>query len=143
MPAGIGTALSPRPNAPDPAPGPGQDESVRVLLSVSRSLALVFAILAGILFLVFLAFTLLDVVLGRGAGDLISAVYCLASAAVNFVIWRELPRLEQLAASRQYGQLRDQLLIWAVLGIIFFVVVGVLLLIAWVKVEVLATPKTA
>jgi len=121
----------------------GTDESLAPLLSAARSLALVLAILAGLLFLIFLAFTVLDVVFGRGAGDLITAVYCLASAAVNFVIWREMPRLEQLAAAREYRALRDHLLIWAVLGVIFFVVVGVLLLIAWVKVEMLATPRPA
>jgi hypothetical protein len=122
---------------------PASDESVGALLSASRSLALVLALLAGLLFLIFLAFTVLDVVFGRGAGDLITAVYCLVSAAVNLVIWREMPRLEQLAAARQYAALRDHLLIWAVLGIIFFVVVGVLLLLAWIKVELLATPPPA
>jgi hypothetical protein len=131
---------SPAPSAGSPPPGgPPPDESIRALLSISRSLALVFAILAGLLFLLFLAFTVLDVVFGRGAGDLVTAVYCLASAAVNFVLWREIPRLELLAAARQYAALREHLLIWAVLGVIFFVVVGVLLLIAWVRAELLAT----
>jgi hypothetical protein len=119
------------------------DESIRVLLSVARSLGLVLALLAGLLFLLLLAFTVLDVVFGRGAGDLLAAVYCLASAAVNFVIWREMPRLEQLAAARRYAELREHLLIWAILGIVFFVVVGVLLLVAWVKAELLTPPPTA
>jgi len=125
------------------SPTPAPDESIRALLSVSRSLALVFAILAGLLFLLFLAFTVLDVVFGRGAGDLITSVYCLVSAAVNFVLWREIPPLEHLAANRQYAALRSHLLVWAVLGIIFFVVVGVLLLVAWVRAELLATTPPA
>ena len=122
---------------------PASDESVGALLSASRTLALVLALLAGFLFLLFLAFTVLDIVFGRGSGDLFTAVYCLVSAAVNFVIWREVPRLQSLAEARQYGTLRDHLLIWAVLGIVFFVVVGVLLLLAWVKVELLAAPPSA
>ena len=126
--------------SPPPAETP-PDESVRVLLSVARSLALLFAILAGLLFLVFLAFGLLAAVLGRGPVDLLAAVYSLVSAAVNFVLWREIPPLEQLAASRQYGALRERLLIWGVLGLVFFVVVGVLLLVAWVKVELLTGPR--
>jgi len=115
------------------------DDSMGALLSASRSLALVLSILAGLLFLIFLGLTVLDVVLGRGAGALFLSVYCVASAAVNFVIWREMPALERLAAAREYAVLRQHLLIWAVLGLIFFVVVGVLLLIAWLKAELLAT----
>jgi len=127
---------------PPPPPAPA-DDSVRSLLSVARSLALLFAVLAGLLFLVFLAFAVLDLVLGRGAGDIVWAVYSLASAAVNYVLWREIPRLEQLAASRQYAALREQTIIWAVLGILFFVVVGVLLLVVWMKVELQSTSTPA
>ncbi len=126
-----------------PAAGATSDESVRALLSISRSLALVLALLAGLLFLLLLAFTVLDVVFGRGAGDLVGAVYCLASAAVNFLLWREIPGLERLAAAREYVQLRDRLLIWAILGVLFFVVVGVLLLIAWLRIEIRGSSTTA
>lgn len=130
-------AGGPAPTAPLP------DESVRVLLSASRSLALVFAIVAGVLFLLLLALTVVDAVLGRGVGYLVAAVYCLASAAVDFVIWREVPRLEQLAAQRQYTELRGPLLIWAILGLVFFVVVGVLLLVAWLRSEMLSAPRAS
>lgn len=126
------------PAAPPPPPGP-PDDTVRSLLSVARSVALLFALLAGLLFLVFLAFAVLDLVLGRGAGDIVWAVYSLASAVVNYVLWREIPRLEQLAATHQYRALREQTVIWAVLGIIFFVLVGVLLLLVWMKVELQST----
>lgn len=140
------SALSPPasdpPVAPAPAPPPAPsaaaapaDDSLRSLLGIGRSLALLFALLAGLLFLVFLAFALLDVLLGYGAGDLVAAVYCLVSAVVNFVIWRELPALEKLAGDGQYAALRERLLVWAVLGIVFFFVVGVVLLVAWIKVE--------
>ena len=123
--------------------GPPPDESVRVVLAVSRTLALVFAIVAGLLFLVFLAFAIFDLILGRGAGNVVLAVYCLASAAVSFVLWREIPGLERLATARQYAALRDQILVWAILGIVFFVVVGVLLLVVWIKAEMLAHPASA
>lgn len=123
-----------------PASGPGApDESLRALLSISRTLALLFAVLAGLLFLVFLAFAFLDLVLGRGPGDVVSAVYCLASAAVNYVLWREIPALERLAEARQYAALRDRTIVWAVLGLVFFVLVGVLLLVVWLKSELLAS----
>jgi len=122
-----------------PAP---PDSSLNALLSASRTLAMLFAAVAGLLFLVFLAFAILDLVLGRGAGNVVLAVYCLASAAVNFVLWREIPPLEALASSGEFTLLRDRLLIWAILGLVFFVVVGVLLLVAWVKAESLANPRS-
>jgi len=136
-------AASSYPPTPAASPPPNPDESIRVLLSVGRSLALIFAILAGLLFLVLLALTILDAVLGRGIGDLVAAIYCLASAAVDFVIWRELPRLERMAAERQYTELRDHLLVWAILGIVFFVVVGVLLIAAWLKAELLTSSRSS
>jgi hypothetical protein len=135
------------PAAPVPPPGallggqPPADESIRTLLSASRTLALLFALLAGVLFLVFLAFAFLDLFLGRGAGDIIWAVYSLASAAVNYLLWREIPRLEQLAAARQYAALRDQTVVWAVLGVVFFVLVGVLLLVVWMRTELVIHPS--
>jgi len=135
--------VTPTPAGPGPSGPATPDESVRVLLSLARSLALVFAILAGLLFLLLLALTVLDAVLGRGAGDLIAAVYCLASAAVLFVVWREMPRLEQMAAARQYRELRDHLIVWSILGILFFVVVGALLLAAWLKAELLSSPRSS
>jgi hypothetical protein len=123
------------PNAPD--------ETVRVLLSVSRSLALVFALLAGVLFLLLLVLGVLSAVVGRGLGEVVAAVYCLASAAVNFTIWKQLPRLEGLAAERRYAALREPLLLWGVLGLVFFVIVGAFLLVAWLKAELLVNPRTA
>ncbi len=133
-PAAVGVAA-----APTEASAPS-DESIRVLLSISKSFALLIAILAGLLALLFLAFTILDVVLGRGAGAIVVAVYCLLSAAVNYLLWRELPRFQRLAADRMYRALRDQLLVWAILGVIFFLLVGALLLVVWVKAELHLAP---
>lgn len=129
------------PSPPAPPSLPSQappDEALRAILSVARSLALLFAIVAGLLFLVFLVFGIVDLIRGWGPGDVVSAVYCLVSAAINYVLWMEIPRLEQLAAARDYAALRDRVLVWAVLGIVFFFVVGLLLLIAWLKAERLA-----
>jgi len=135
-------ATPPTPSAPASPPtagAPPGDASLRPLLSIARSLALLLALLAGLLFLVFLAFAFLDLVLGRGPGDVVSAVYCLASAAVNYVLWREIPALERLAEARQYSELRERTIVWAVLGLIFFVIVGVLLLVVWLKAELLVS----
>ncbi len=118
---------------------PPADESVRSLLAVSRTLAILFALLAGLLFLVFLAFAVLDLVLGRGAGNIVLAVYCLASAAVNYVLWKEIPALQRLAEARNWVALRNQTLVWGIVGILFFVLVGLLLLVVWTRAELLSS----
>lgn len=136
-PPPAGAPWTPPPVATAPsAPDPG----VRSLLSTARTLALLFALLAGLLFVILLAFSFVVLVFGRGPGDLVGAVYCLVSAAVNYLIWRELPRLQRLEESGSYGPLREQLLIWGILGLVFFVVVGLVLLLAWVKLEARADP---
>lgn len=141
----MGTQDTPPP--PGPPAGalmgvaPPPDASVRVLLSIARTLALLFALLAGVLFLIFLAFAFFDLFLGRGPGDLVWAVYCLASAVVNYALWREVPGLEKLASDRQYAALREHTMVWAVLGVVFFVVVGIVLLLVWVKAEMLTNPR--
>jgi membrane protease YdiL (CAAX protease family) len=132
VPPAVGVPAS---SPPPPARG---DESVRSLLAVSRTIAILFAALAGLLFLVFLAFAFLDLLLGRGAGNVLLAVYCLASAAVNYVLWREIPQLQKLVAAGRWAALRDQVLVWGILGILFFVVVGLLLLVVWTRAELLA-----
>ena len=134
---------APPPPPPPPSATPAPDESIRVLLSLSKSLALLLALLAGVLFLVLLAFAVFNLLLGAGAGGIVAAIYCLASAVVNYVIWREVPGLEALAASRQYQLLRDHLIVWVVLGVVFFVLVGILLAVAWVKAELLLSPRPA
>lgn len=117
------------------APAPATDDSLRSLLAIARPLALLFAGLAGLLFLIFLALLLINAVLGRGAGDIVAVAYCAASAAINFLIWRQIPGLQRSAAAGQYAALREPLLVWAILGIVFFLIVGIVLLLAWVKVD--------
>ncbi len=147
-PAAASSQPPPPPPPPLPPPPPtsglsGPDESVRVLLSLSRTLALLLALLAGVLFLAFLVLGVLNVLVGAGTGAILTAVYCLASAVVNYVLWREIPGLERLAAERRYGALRDHLIVWAVLGLVFFVVVGVLLVVVLVRTELLVAPPPA
>lgn len=132
----VSTPPSPPPPPAPPSSAPsGAVSSVASLLGLARGLALLIALLAGVLFLVFLGLSFLSVVLGHGAPGLLSAVYCLVSAVVNFVLWREIPRFEKMNADREFDALRDHLLVWIILGVLFFVVVGVLLAIAWVRLE--------
>jgi hypothetical protein len=128
---------------PTPAaltPPPPDETPLRSLLSLARSLALLVALIAGLFFLILLALGILRIALGGSPASLIAAVYCLVASAVNYLAWRELPSLEVLASQRKYGLLKERLLVWVVLGLVFFVVVGVVLALAWVRIDLSAGP---
>jgi hypothetical protein len=125
---------------PPPAMGPGE-ATIRRTLDLGRSLALLIALIAGVFFLILLALSIFQVVFGGGAGGFVSAAYCLLSAVVNYLLWREFPTFETFAAQRQYIALRDRLLLWVVLGFVFFVVEGIVLAVVWVKVEAVLHPE--
>lgn len=124
--------------APLLLPSAGPESTVRSILSLARSLALLVALLAGLLFLILLVLGAVAALFGAVPTDLVGVVYCLLSALINYLLWREIPALEALAAQRQFAELRDHLLLWVVLGVVFFVVVGLVLAVAWVKVEPMA-----
>lgn len=125
-------AVVPGPLPPPPSP---DDETIRTTLDLGRTLALVLALVAGLLFLVLLALGVVGAIFGHGYGAFVSAAYCLISAGVNYLVWRELPAIRTAALGHQYGAARDRLLVWVVLGFLFFVVDGIVLLIAWLKID--------
>lgn len=143
-PPPAGTAGPPPPTSP-PSP---DDQSIQATLDVGRTLGILLALVAGGLFLVFLALGVYWAVRGVGDGAFVSAGYCLVSAAVNYLLWKEIPRVAPLVAARQYSVARDRLLVWTVLGFLFFVVEGIVLLIAWLKLDsmshapIVAAPAT-
>ena len=110
------------------------------LLSSARSLALLMAVIAGLVFLILVVLSFFSLLLGLPLTEIATAVYCLIAAVVNYAAWRELPALERLAADRQFGALRDHLLVWVILGLLFFVLVGLVLLIALVRLYAADTP---
>ena len=125
-----------------PAPTYPEDGTVRSLLALARPVALVLAALAGLLFLITFALFVVRTALGFFSSPL-GALYWLASAIVNYLLWRELPAFEALAAQRQYGPLKDRMILWAILGLVFFVVEGVLLLVVYLRLETMPAPSTA
>ena len=127
---------TPAPTVTNPPPAIGPAEAtIRRTLDLGRSLALLIALIAGVFFLLLLALSIFQVIFGAGAGGFVSAVYCLLAAVVNYLLWREFPTFETFAAQRQYVALRDRLLLWMVLGFVFFVVEGIVLIVVWIKVE--------
>ncbi len=128
------------PPPPPAAPPPPEDDAVRSLLRLARSLAFLVTLVAALFFLVLLALGILAILLRGGPATLIGAVYCLMAAAVNFLAWREIPRLDILASQRNFGPLKERLLVWIVLGLVFFGVVGIVLAIAWVRIDLPPQP---
>jgi hypothetical protein len=123
------------PPAPPPPRLPPDDATVHSLLRLARSLALLVALVAGLFFLVLLVFGVLRIAVGGSPGTLVASAYCLLASAVNYLAWRRLPAIEALAAQRNLGPLKERLIVWTVLGLVFFAVVGIVLAIAWVRLD--------
>ncbi len=68
-------------------------------------------------------------------GGAVGAVYWLLTALVNFLLWKEYPKFEALASQRQFAELRERLLLWIVLGILFFLIEGIVLLLVYLKLD--------
>ena len=131
MSAGPAPAIPPPPAPPAPDAG-----ALRSLLSLARTLAFLVALFGACFFLVLLALGIFRVVLGGSSASLlVLSLYCLLAAVVNYLAWREIPSLEALAAQQRYGILKDRLIVWVVLGLVFFGVVGIVLAIAWVGID--------
>ncbi|MGP8077601.1 MAG: hypothetical protein ACLQD8_01460 [Thermoplasmata archaeon] len=129
--------VAPAVSGPPAPPVPSSPDELTVLsgLDLARTLGLLLALVAGLLFLVLLSLGIVRAFLGTGFGGFVGAGYCLVSAVVNYLIWRELPSIGPLVSQRQYSVARDRLLVWMVLGLLFFVVDGIVLLIAWLKLD--------
>ncbi len=122
-------------SAPGPVSAvPSEDPTIRSLFDLARPLALVLALVAGLLFLVSAIFFVIRTAFGVFSSPF-GAVYWLLTAIVNYLIWKELPALQVLAAQRQYAALKDRMLLWAILGVVFFLIEGVLLLLVYLKIE--------
>jgi len=138
MAAPVPAAAPSAPAAP-PSAGPSADEqTVRSTLDIARKLALLIALAAGILFLVLLVFAVVRAILGAWFGGFFGVAYCLVSFFVNYLLWKELPAVGSLVDQHQYRVARDRLLVWVILGLLFFVADGVVLLIAWLKLDSMA-----
>ncbi len=123
------------PPPPPPPPPPPVDDALESTLRLAHATALFVALIAGLLFLILSFVTVLDVAFGVPPFELGGVAYCFLSAVVNYLLWKELPAFERMAASGQFPALKERLLLWTVLGLVFFVVEGILLLFAYLKVD--------
>jgi hypothetical protein len=131
-------AAPPAPAPPPPVPPSPDELTVRSTLDLGRTLALLVALVAGLLFLLLLVLSVVGAIFGTGFTAFVGAGYCFVSAVVNYLLWREIPSTSALVAQHQFGVARDRLIVWMVLGFLFFVIEGVVLLIAWIKLDSMA-----
>ncbi len=114
----------PPPVAPQPAIGESSKlRSTLDLLNISKILALVIGIV-GFLLAAWYGFYI-------ALGDVFSipsAVYWVIAGIVNFLIYTKIPEYDTMIRGRRYAQAKDEMLIWAILGIIFGFIVGLLLI---------------
>ena len=117
-----------------PAPAIGESSKVRSImeiLNISKILALVIGILGFALGAYY--FIWLNVIFGA---------YWVLSGVINLLIYLRHEEFMGLIKGRRYQELRDTMLVWMVLGILFGFIVGLLLLIAYIQIEDLLTSRS-
>jgi hypothetical protein len=131
-------------------------ETIRSLIRVARSIALLFAILFAILGLAYAALVLYDAARcatmafdpycgSAVAGALGVAILLFVFAAFAYVLYVKLPAVQELVRGRQYERAKSETLLWAVIGLLLAgVVPGIFLLLAYLKFDpLLRAPPAA
>lgn len=109
-------------------------EPARQLVSAARLVSLLFWIL-GIAWVAWSAYAAAVLsTIGFGA-SWAGVAYPLLFVVINLLTWNQLPHVEYEIEQKQYGAAREHLLLWGILGIIGGLVVGILLLVAYSKVD--------
>ncbi len=135
-----GTAIPP-PTASGPAIGESDKlRSALDLLNITKILALII----GIVGFLAAAWSGFDVALG----DYFAIPwvgYYVITGIINLLIYTKIPEYDSLVRSRRYGEAKEEMLMWSVLGIIFGFLAGLLLiLVIFMYLEELErTPYTA
>ncbi len=110
-----------------PPPAIGESSKVRTVLDLLH-ISKILALIIGILLLIAAAwygFTF----------SILAAIYSVAAAVINLLLYMRMDEFTALVNNRRYPELRDRILIWAILGIIFGVIVGILLIIVYVELD--------
>jgi hypothetical protein len=111
-----------------PAQEPPEAQTIRSLMHIARILALIF----GIIFVIAGLLTFVAAVLFIGFAIL--AIFLVLWGVIDFMIYLRLREIEGMVNQRQYEAAKSRTLIWMILGfIIGGIIVGILLLVAYLK----------
>ncbi|MGA8605175.1 MAG: hypothetical protein WB788_09010 [Thermoplasmata archaeon] len=128
---------------------PPEVQSIKSMLHIVRILAIIFGILlflAGVAYAAFLAyaFSVCGAYGGFCTGSLgfalIPAIFIIIFGVVDFVIYMQMKEIEAMVNNRQYEAAKSKTLLWMILGFILGgIIIGVLLLIAYLKFDPVIT----
>jgi hypothetical protein len=134
---------------------PPEANSIKSMLHIARILALIFGIillLGGIAYAADIAYLAsicstyagIDPYCGAAeASALIGAVYFVIAGVFLFLVWTQTKAIEAKVNAHQYEAAKSQTLLWMILGFIFGIVLGVILLIAYLKYDPLINAQRA
>jgi hypothetical protein len=134
---------------------PPEAQSIKSMLHIARILALIFGIILLIGGIAYIAWILylssvcatyvgFDPYCGAAvAAALIPAIYLAVAGVFIFLVWTQMKSIEAKVNARQYEAAKGQTLIWMILGFIFGIILGVLLLIAYIKFDPLINAQRA
>gem|GEM_PF-349455 len=127
---------------PPMAAEPPEVQSIKSMLHLAKLLAIIVGILfllGGIAYAAFLAFASTvcsgyDAYCGGAViGALIGAIWIVIGGVVAIIVYMQMNSIEAKVNDHQYEAAKSQTLIWMVLGFIFGILLGIILLIAWLK----------
>jgi uncharacterized membrane protein YidH (DUF202 family) len=127
---------------------PPEVQSIKSMLHIAKLIAIIFGILfllGGIAYVAFLAFASTvcsgyDAYCGGAViGALIGAVWIVIGGVVAIIVYMQMNSIEAKVNDHQYEAAKSQTLIWVVLGFIFGIILGIILLVAWLKFDPLIT----
>ncbi len=108
-------------------PGIGESGKVRSILDL-LNIAKILALVIGIIGFVYAGVE--GVWLNIGG-----IIYGVAMGILNIMVYMRMDEFVGYVNSRRYKELKDNILIWAILTIIFGVIVGILLIIVYVQLD--------
>jgi hypothetical protein len=125
---------------------PPEAQSIKSMLHIARIVALIFGIIFLLIGLALLAAAALinTVCLGYCGFAYVPGALLVIWFIFDLIIWIKLKDIETLVNNRQYEQAKSSTLIWMILGfIIGGIIVGILVLIAYIKFDPLINSQRA
>jgi len=115
---------------------PPEAASIKTLLHIARIIALIFGI---IFILIGLATVAALALIGFGFLGFFGILWIIW-AVIDFVIYVELKQIETMVNQHQYEAAKSKTLVWMILGFILGgIIIGILVLVAWLKFDPLIT----
>jgi hypothetical protein len=136
------------------APEPPEAQSIKSMLHVVRILAIIFGallLLGGIAYAAYVAylsaacasFSVDPYCGGAVVAAIIPAIYLAISGVFIILVYMQMGSIEQKVNAHQYEAAKSQTLLWMILGFIFGVILGILLLVAFLKFDPLINAQRA